>query len=447
MRFARPVGFTLCLAFGGAVAPVRADTGVLTTDRDTTIYDDAAGSKSNGSGDRFFVGRKMNFGIVDRGLIRFDVAGRIPAKSVIQSVELTLFMAKANAATSVAPTGLHRLLKDWGEAGSSGAGTGAPAQPGDATWLHTFFNTAFWDKPGGDFVSASATTNVALEGFYTWSSTPAMVADVQMWLDDPASNFGWIVIGDEASEFSDKSFGAREHGTPAFRPRLTIEFTCAPPCDPDRDDDGVEDVEDDAPSDPTRCRDLDGDGCDDCTLTGADSSGGNPDNDGPDADGDGICDLSDNCAATPNAGQADADLDGVGDVCDRCPGSRDSDDIDADGVPDGCDNCPSAANPAQSDADGDQVGDVCDECPADAGKVTPGSCGCGAPDADQNGNGMADCLEPAGPPAPQPSGCCAAGVFPTLGALFPILLAGRTRRACRRDSGRWQSRNLRRASA
>ena len=37
-------------------------------------------------------------------------------------------------------------------------------------------------------------------------------------------------------------------------------------------------------------RDVDGDGCDDCSVTGADGSGGNPANDGPDADGDGLCD-------------------------------------------------------------------------------------------------------------------------------------------------------------
>ncbi len=64
--------------------------------------------------------------------------------------------------------------------------------------------------------------------------------------------------------------------------------------DADQDDDGVEgpggsneDLDD---SDPNVCRDSDGDGCDDCSLTGADGSGGDPLNDGPDADGDGVCD-------------------------------------------------------------------------------------------------------------------------------------------------------------
>ena len=39
-------------------------------------------------------------------------------------------------------------------------------------------------------------------GQYTWSSAQ-MVADVQGWLDNPASNFGWLMLGDEST----KSYG------------------------------------------------------------------------------------------------------------------------------------------------------------------------------------------------------------------------------------------------
>jgi hypothetical protein len=38
----------------------------------------------------------------------------------------------------------------------------------------------------------------------------------------------------------------------------------------------------------------------------------------PDADGDGVPDGIDNCAAVPNPGQADVDEDGIGDACDNC---------------------------------------------------------------------------------------------------------------------------------
>ncbi|MEM9491665.1 MAG: hypothetical protein AAGC55_21140, partial [Myxococcota bacterium] len=55
----------------------------------------------------------------------------------------------------------------------------------------------------------------------------------------------------------------------------------------DSDGDGVNDGSDSAPNDPNMCLDMDGDGCDDCVTTGADGSGGDPNDDGADFDGDG----------------------------------------------------------------------------------------------------------------------------------------------------------------
>ena len=63
--------------------------------------------------------------------------------------------------------------------------------------------------------------------------------------------------------------------------------------DIDDDNDGRLDSFDNDPLNPFSCIDSDGDGCDDCSVTGADGSGGDPMNDGPDADGDGICDNND----------------------------------------------------------------------------------------------------------------------------------------------------------
>ena len=102
-----------------------------------------------------------------------------------------------------------------------GEGQGAPATPNDATWRHRFFDSVFWTTQGGDFsVTVSASQSVGDVGQYTWSSTQ-MVADVQSWLDNPGSNFGWLVLGDESAPATAKRFDARESASP---PVLTIQY-------------------------------------------------------------------------------------------------------------------------------------------------------------------------------------------------------------------------------
>jgi len=185
-------------------------------------------------------------------------------------------------------------------------------------------------------------------------------------------------------------------------------------CDPDDDNDTVADGEDAAPLNKFACRDVDADGCNDCT-SGLDD----PAADGPDADGDGIC----------NAGDADDDNDGVadegdldplnpsvcgdvdGDDCDDCNSGSfdpfndgldfdgdgscdfgDSDD-DSDGVPDDVD-----ANPVNRFVCRDADGDACDDCAsgvddpaADGPDHEPdGLCDDGDPDDDNDGLDDAD---------------------------------------------------------
>ena len=203
----------------------------LTPVKDNTLYEDVSGSASNGAGQYFFTGRTQFAANIRRGLVAFDIAGSIPASSTINSAELTLNMSRTPSIT-MRTTTLHRVLADWGE-GTSDAfgqeGTGTASATGDATWLHTFFDTDFWSTAGGDFSpTVSGSVNVAGLGPYTWGSTLQMVADVQMWLDNPASNFGWIVIGDEGFAGTAKRFDSREHPTPTNRPMLTINFTPPP---------------------------------------------------------------------------------------------------------------------------------------------------------------------------------------------------------------------------
>ena len=208
-----------------AASPVISQNVVqLGTLRDNTLFEDAGGTLSNGAGPNFFVGRN-NLAQLRRGVIAFDVAGSVPAGAVIDSVRLTLFMSQSTSGPS--DVALHPLTQDWGEGTSiSGGGMGAPATTNDATWIHTFYNTAFWGTTGGDFsATMSASQSVSGVGSYEWGSTSQMISDVQTWLDSPSSNFGWILIGNEAINQTAKRFETKENTVVANRPVLAVYWS------------------------------------------------------------------------------------------------------------------------------------------------------------------------------------------------------------------------------
>ncbi len=218
-----------------AVTAQAGTTLVIGASRDNTLYESATGSTSNGAGPSFFAGRtNQATNSIRRGLIWFDIAGVVPNGSTILSVELKLTMSQTTS--GAAGVGLHRVSAAWGEGASDGGaagGTGAPALAGDATWRHTFFPGSLWTTLGGDFAAlASATLPVEAAGTYVWTSTPGMVADAQAWLDNPATNFGWLLRGNEAAAPSVKKFESRESSDPAIRPALTITYETPTPAVP-----------------------------------------------------------------------------------------------------------------------------------------------------------------------------------------------------------------------
>ncbi len=159
-----------------------------------------------------------------RALLRFDLSA-IPRGSVVREVRLSLYESRARDQHNVA---VHRLLASWGEglsnAGTSGAG--APATPGSATWINRFHPGTPWVSTGGEFVAtASASSSVGLAGErYTWGPTPGLQADVQTWVDNPAINHGWVLIGVENVSQNAKRFESRENTTAANRPQLQVIY-------------------------------------------------------------------------------------------------------------------------------------------------------------------------------------------------------------------------------
>jgi hypothetical protein len=213
----------LAVALLPASAP--ADTAIVPASADNTLIESPTGALSNGAGPAFFVGRtSQSANYRRRGLIRFDVAAALPVGAIVRQVELALVLTPSNP--QPIEIGLDRVLVDWGEGESSASGgSGAPAAPGDATWIHTFYDDAFWSTPGGDFIAeASAQREVGDAGEIVWESTPAAVSDVQAWLDDPGSNHGWLLLGDESAPTSSKRFASREAEDSSTRPRLVVDY-------------------------------------------------------------------------------------------------------------------------------------------------------------------------------------------------------------------------------
>jgi hypothetical protein len=228
-------GAASCLFAAGAGA----DEVTIGASRDNTLYQDDLGAISNGAGSYLFVGVSA-LGITRRAVVAFDLFA-IPAGSTVTSAVLRLHMSRT-IALSPDDTAVYRLLQSWGE-GTSNApaneGQGAPSAPGDATWIHRYFPLVLWDSPGGVFApTASSVTGIGSAiAVYSWPSTPQMVADIQGWLNTPATNFGWVVIGNEASPGTARRFDSRENIGASFRPSLTVSYTSAPscPCDFNRD--------------------------------------------------------------------------------------------------------------------------------------------------------------------------------------------------------------------
>jgi hypothetical protein len=206
--------------------PLQADMVHIPADRDATLIEDADGAYANGAGPAFFAGRN-NQGqyALRRAVIHFDVAGHLPERALIDRAFVSLYQTSSSNTTSHSVS-LHRVLENWSEGPAfSSGGSGAPAGPGDVTWLHTSYDLEYWVQAGGQFVAhASGSEIVGGAGFYTWQDSLNLVNDVRLWLHAPQQNFGWLVMGDEDTPQSSKRFASREGPAVDQQPLLTIEY-------------------------------------------------------------------------------------------------------------------------------------------------------------------------------------------------------------------------------
>jgi hypothetical protein len=208
----------------------------LNPSRDTSIFEESNNAGGNGA---LFVGHtagNLNT-TVRRALTYFDVSGSIPAGSTINAVSLRLSLyISPPAGNGADQLLLHRLTADWGETtvgvGVRAGGLGTTPGVADATWIYNFYTSSSWATPGGDFVStpSGAITLNGIDNEFTFSGQQGLVADVQDWVNNPSTNFGWLMKYDNEVDFATaRGFWSGDDNVQSiFRPLLTIDFTAVP---------------------------------------------------------------------------------------------------------------------------------------------------------------------------------------------------------------------------
>ncbi len=172
-----------------------------------------------------------------RGLVEFDVSS-IPPGAIITSVEIQLYCTRIPDVDKTTPTasefGFHRMLTDWGE-GTGSSAAGSVAMVSEATWNNRFHNTTPWTSPGGEIGTDFATnpssfTSVDQLGLYTWTSTQELIDDVQSWINNPSSNYGWMLLSNGENTISTgRRFATKEAPEGRQLPTLIINFAIPEP--------------------------------------------------------------------------------------------------------------------------------------------------------------------------------------------------------------------------
>ena len=197
--------------------------------QDNSIYSGFT-ANSNGIGPSLFSGTPGS-GNPNRALLLFDIAGNIPSTATITDAVLTLNCEARGGASMGENHSLHYVTTAWGEgpslAGGSGGGGGVPGIAPDATWLFGILGSTPWLNPGGDFIGVpTTTTTVGAPGIYTWTGAQTH-NDVQLWLDNPAFNFGWVLKSDAENISGTSSRWTSREGSAALVPNLEITYTDA----------------------------------------------------------------------------------------------------------------------------------------------------------------------------------------------------------------------------
>jgi hypothetical protein len=155
-----------------------------------------------------------------RALIRIDTAA-IPPGTAITSAELVVWTVRSDVDAggdsfdgSFAAYGMLQAWNEGNTCSASGAASWRQAAPGvDWAMLGA-------DAPARDTaVIGGLGTPIVLDTEYAMSLSPDVV---QGWIDDPASNFGLVIVGSEG--FDDGFTIVSREGPSGQRPRLRVRL-------------------------------------------------------------------------------------------------------------------------------------------------------------------------------------------------------------------------------
>jgi hypothetical protein len=297
------------------IGPSAASADLLTRQADKETYVDAYKPNDNFGG-KWNVLISGTAGKLAHGLMYFDLS-TLPESATVNSVKLTVL---AHSNTSTTAYFIHPLLKTWDQA--------------SATWLLSETGVS-WTNPGGDYDQSTYATISLPSSFPAW-----MVMDITSLVVDE--------VGRPKENIAE--YGLLLRANAGYGKLLSSEFSSSANAETCHSCHGNYDPNLDQGKSVN---------CENCHSQDDIPLHGEPtliiQYQLPDSDGDGIDDGQDNCPSDPNPDQNDNDLDGMGDACDP--------DDDNDTVVDSSDNCHLIANTDQTNSDTDTLGDVCDNCP------------------------------------------------------------------------------------
>jgi hypothetical protein len=95
----------------------------------------------------------------------------------------------------------------------------------EATWNSRFASTPWLAGGGLSGVEYVPTASVTAQVDETIFSSAGMISDVQLWLNDPGTNYGWMLLATGEKLGTGKQLGSRESDLP---PILTVEYEILP---------------------------------------------------------------------------------------------------------------------------------------------------------------------------------------------------------------------------